>query len=381
MKLKKIIQKFITCLSLYFFCTLSIASTQDNYNQSVTEIITKLMRGHQIPGAAVAIVDHKKTYFYVFGVANKTSNISVTKKTIFEVGSITKLFTALLFTVTANNKNQLDEPLTKYYLELNKNTYMQKITLEELFTHTSGLPFNLPENITTIDQVQNYLLNWQSINTIGTEWQYSNVGIGLVGLVLQNKTHETINQLYKKYILKPLNMVPIGIDVDKKFQPYFAHGYVENGDAVPHSSQGLFPAAWGLKASIQDMSHFLALAIGLPNVPENFRQAMQATQMPRLEVGNVQQGLVWQIHSLPDESLFNEPEKMNLGPLPVKWLSKEQQIFNANKLIDKTGATEGFRAYVAVIPSKQLGIVILLNKYISNGAIVNAGRRIILEQT
>ena len=54
---------------------------------------------------------------------------------------------------------------------------------------------------------------------------------------------------------------------------------------------------------------------------------------------------------------------------------------DANKLIDKTGATEGFRAYMAVIPSKQLGIIVLLNKYISNGAIVNAGRKIIFEKS
>src|SRR3990170_4016085 len=125
-----------------------------------------------------------------------------------------------------------------------------------------------------------------------------------------------------------------------------------------------------MKTNVQDMSTFLALAIGLPNTPPNLKQAMQDTQTPRLEVNGIEQGLVWQIHSLNDKDLLNEPEKTNLGPLPAKWLPKNQPVFNANKLIDKTGATTGFRAYIAVIPSQHRGLVILLNKYIPNGAIV-----------
>lgn len=374
----------ITILIVFIFGLWYFVSknSEDKYKQSVITTITKLMRQHQIPGAAVAIIDHNKSYIYVFGVADKTNNAPITKETIFEVGSITKLFTALLFIINTGSQNELNNSLTKYCPEFSKNQYLQKVTLEELLTHTSGLPFRLPENITTIDQAQDYLLKWQPANAIGTQWQYSNVGIGLVGILLQNKNCVPINELYRKYILKPLNMAPIGLEVDKKFQAYLAHGYMENGNAAPYffNTNGLFPSAGDIRASIKDMSRFLAVAIGLPpKVPLNLKQAMQDTQTPRLEFGGIQQGLVWQIHSLEDNTLLNEPEKMNMGPLPVKWLPMNQQVFDGNKLIDKTGATMGFRAYIAVIPGKQLGIVILLNKYISNGAIVNAGRKIILK--
>lgn len=374
-------RKIITILCSFFLFTSALGETKDHYDHSASDTITALMQRYKIPGAAVAIIDHNKSYIYVFGVANKSNNTPVTNRTIFEVGSITKLFTALLFVAANDDRGRLYDPLPKYYQELNKNPYLQKITMEELLTYTSGLPFTLPENIATIKQAQNYFLQWRPTSSIGTQWQYSNVGIGLVGMVLQNKQHKPISQLYKQHILDKLNMTATTIDVYKKFQPYFAQGYKENGNAAAHSPIGLFPAAGDLKASIQDMSKFLTVAVGLSSTPLNLRQAMKNTQIPRLEVGgSTQQGLVWQIHSLRGKDLLNEPEKMDLGPLPVKQLPKEQQVFDDNKLIDKTGATEGFRAYVAVIPSKQLGIVILFNKYISNGAIVNAGRKIMLEK-
>lgn len=374
-------RKIITILCSFFLFTSALGGSKDHYDHSVSDTITALMQRYQIPGAAVGIVDHNKSYIYVLGVANKSNNVPVTNRTIFEVGSVTKLFTALLFVAAADDRRQLYDPLTKYYPELNKNPYLKKITMEELLTYTSGLPFTLPENITTLEQAQNYFLQWQPTNPIGTQWQYSNVGIGLVGIALQNKEHKSIFQLYKQHILNKLNMTSTNLEVYKQFEPYFAQGYKEDGKTAPHSSIGLFPAAGDLKASIQDMSKFLAVAAGLPGTPLNLRQGMKNTQIPRLEIGaGTQQGLVWQIHSLRDKNLLNEPEKMDLGPLPVKQLAKKQQVFDDNKLIDKTGATEGFRAYVAVIPSRQLGIVILLNKYIPNGAIVNTGRKIMLEK-
>lgn len=351
----------------------------------VTKTITELMKAHQIPGAAVAVNDHGKSRIYVFGVANKSTNIKVTDETIFELGSITKLFTALLFVATANTQRGLEESITKfamadYYYRWYRNQYLRQITVEKLLTYTSGLPFKLPENITTQAGVHNYLATWQPKNLIGIQWQYSNVGIGLVGSALENMEGVGIDKLYKKYLLKPLKMLPIGIEVDEKFQRFFAQGYTEPGEVAEHSRVGLFPAAGDMKANIQDMAHFLALAVGASkNAPSNLKRGMQEMQTPRLAVGNALQGLVWQIHSLDDRLLLREPDEMNLGPIPVKWLPEKQRVFEANKLIDKTGATEGFRAYIAVIPAQQKGIVILLNKYISNGAIVNAGRKIILE--
>ncbi|HBC71863.1 MAG TPA: hypothetical protein DEG23_00745 [Coxiellaceae bacterium] len=372
-------------LGLFLVCAMNdkiLASEHDPYGRLVTKTTVRLMKKHKIPGVAIAIIDHNKSYTYVFGVANNANNTPITNKTIFEVGSITKLFTALLFTKTAGSLNiQLNDTLTEYFPELNKNQFLHKVTFEKLLTHTSGLPHNAPETIAKSYQVLDYLLHWEPINAIGTRWQYSNIGIGLVGMILQNKSHRTINQLYKEQILEPLGMNPIGVEIDKNFLPELAQSYLEDGKTAPNffDTQEPYPSAWGLKASIKDMSCFLRAAIGL-NISQDLRQAMQNTQTPRLMVGNMQQGLVWRIHSIQNKTLLYEADKMDLGLLPIKWLSKKQQVFCANKLIDKTGAHNGFRSYIAVIPSKQLGIVILLNKSISLGLITNVGRKIIFSK-
>ena len=348
--------------------------------QLVTKLVTSFMKEHSIPGAAIAITDSSESYFYTFGIADYSNNKPVTNQTIFEIGSITKLFTALLFTKATNNQNMhLNDALIKHYPKLNSNPFLHDITFEKLLTHTSGLPRNLLVDIITPVQALNYLLHWKPTNTIGSKWQYSNVGIGLVGMILQNKSNKTINQLYREQILKQFGMLPIGTKVDDEFQPDFAQSYLENGKTAPHfyNANGPFPAAWGLKANIQDMSYFLqAFTAGL-NISSHFKQAIQQTQIPRLAIGNIQQGLVWRIHSLQDKTLLSKSTENKSDILSVRWLPKEHQVFDANKLFDKTGAHNGFRSYVAVIPSKKLGIAILFNKSIPIESMVNIGRKII----
>lgn len=146
-----------------------------------------------------------------------------------------------------------------------------------------------------------------------------------------------------------------------------------------HLLSGLFASAGAMKASIQDMSYFLGAAVGLPGTPNNIQKAIRFCQTPRVQVGETQQALAWQVNTLDNKNqLLHAPDNMNLNSMPVKWLPKSQQQFKPNTLIDKTGATYGFRAYIAVIPGQQSGVVILANRYVSNGAIVNTGRKILL---
>jgi beta-lactamase class C len=389
-------RKIIVTLFLCFVWTAGLANAANEHDLLVNSTITQLMQQYQIPGAAIALIDKGKPHIYTFGVADETSQKPITRNTIFEIGSVTKLFTAILFIADADKhevaktstqkientgeQKALYDSLTKYYPELNSNPYLKKITIGRLLTYTAGMPFNLQEDITSIDQAQDYFLHWRPASPIGTKWQYSNVSVGLVGIALQNKDNKTIDQLYNQYILQPLHMSTTGFAISKKRRPLFAQGYTETGEAAPHQPIGLFPAAGDLKSSIQDMAKFLVLAVNRFDMSQDLKIAMQDTQKPRLMIGNVEQGLIWQVHSLGDKSLLNEPEKMDLGPTTVKWLPKQRQVYNGDKLIDKTGATNGFRTYIAVIPSQQEGIVILLNKYIPNGAIVNAGRKILLEE-
>jgi beta-lactamase class C len=371
--MKNIIFAFCLLITTVFQPVLAMMKSD---TQSINEVMQKFMQQYHIPGVAVALINHGKSSIYVFGYANKDTKTPVSNDTIFEVGSITKLLTTLLLAEEIQSHQvKLTDPLTQYLPDLGKNSALNKITFENLATYSSGLPFNAPGSIKTFEQLQNYLLQWQPTKKIGLVWQYSNMGIGLLGYALQSKAHETINQLYRKRILIPLHMTPIGIEIPSSLEHNLAQGYTNNDKPDVHLPLGLFPAAGSMKATIQDMSFFLKAAVGLPGTPEDIHQAMKLSQTPRLQMGDVQQALAWQVNQLNNKKkLLDAPDNMNLDSLPVQWLSNKNIKFNPNSLIDKTGATYGFRSYVAVIPSQQSGIVILTNRYVSNGAIVNIYR-------
>lgn len=374
----------ILAITTAFCCTTAIAKTKsivkaDANQKMIKQQMTKFMQQYDIPGAAVAVIDKGKTNIYVFGTADKSTNKPVTTQTIFELGSITKLFTTLLLAEEVTNSHmQMSDTLTQYLPALAKNKNLTQVTMQELATYSASLPFTAPDSVTSFQQMQDYLLHWQPTSPIGSVWQYSNMSIGLLGNALETKNQVDISQLYDENIFDPLKMTSAAIDLTDQQQANLAQGYSKNGSPAAHFSASLFPAAALSKGSIQDLANFLAAAVGVPNTPQNIHDAMQLAQTPRATVGDMEQALSWQLTSLTDKNLLHAPENMNLDQTPLQWLPADQQQFNPNMLIDKTGATDGFRAYIAVIPGQQSGIVILTNRYVSNGAIVDAGREILM---
>lgn len=149
-------------------------------------------------------------------------------------------------------------------------------------------------------------------------------------------------------------------------------------------STQLFPAAGSMRASGDDMLKFLSAALTLPGTPSEIKNAMRITQTPYYVTANYQQGLAWMIYPLATHRktlLLNPPLDMDMGPLPAKQLDHKQQHFNKHALIDKTGASDGFRSYIAIIPERKSGIVILANRFVMNGEVIKVGREILLKGT
>jgi beta-lactamase class C len=270
-------------------------------------------------------------------------------------------------------KAQLNDSVTDY---LPLPQQYEDITLVNLATHTSGLPMRLASNKTVTTTFPTY--------AIDEEWQYSNIGIGLLGESVVKIAHTPLDQLFQKNLLmKPLKMNSSGITISAKDKKYIAQGYNAEGQPVPLMEKGTFPAAYAMKVSAADMQKFLAAAIGLPGTPERIFYQMRMSQSEYVKLPDRKQGLGWEIHSIKPNRLpilLNESEKMNLGPMPVQEMY-DRAKFNGNTLIDKTGTADGFSTYVALIPDKQSGVAILTNKVVSHGAIVNLGRKILFEST
>lgn len=353
---------------------------QPDTDNIVKPAVTAFMEKNQVPGAAVILYVNSKPYAYYFGYANRDKKTPVNQNTIFELGSITKIMTSLLLAQEVDAaKVQLDDSVTPYLTTL--SPAFEDITLLNLATHTAGLPLNTPDAIKTEHDWNKYAETWRPPYSPDEKWIDSNIGMGLLGEAMEVVTHKNLDQLYRTRILLPLKMRPMGLVVPAQWKKAIAQGYDGQGSPVKPSPLGAFPSAYGMRASAQDMQHFLAAAIGLPGTPDRILYPIRMTQTAYVELPDWDQGLAWQIHDLsPDDikDLLQDKQPDLLKPVKVREMI-EKPLFDGNSLIDKTGTTQGFRAYIAVIPNKNTGIVILANKTSSDQSIVTTGRNILFK--
>lgn len=366
---------------LFLLLTAMLTTTvfAQNTEQVVNDVMQSYLTKNSIPGAAVIVYVDGKPSAYYFGYADRETKKPITKDTIFELGSITKVMTSLVMAQEVDfAKIKLKEPVNKYIPTLPAS--FSGITMRSLATHTSGLPFKAPPTVKTRAEWEKYAADWKPEHAVDTNYLYSNVGIGLIGQALETITHQSFNQLYRGKILDPLGMQPIAMTVPKKLEEYYAKGYSGEGAPVPPETLGLFPAAGDMKASADDMSKFLGAAIGLPSTPESIFYPMRMTQTAYVEAGQTDLGLGWQIHEMSSDKVkaLLGGSDLGLQPVAVNDVYAEP-TFDGNALIDKTGATQGFRVYIAVIPNKKTGIVILTNKHDAGDAILIAGRQILFK--
>lgn len=375
----QIIKKImLIIILLYGFCVSAFAAVMQPAD--IQSTMNAYIKENNISGAAVVVIANGKTATYLFGVANKEKAAPVTKDTIFELGSISKVFTSLLLAEQVDGaKMQLNDLVTDYIPNLSDS--FDDITLLNLATHTSGLPNGVPGNIKTLAQLNDYLSNYTSDEFASDHWQYSNFGIGLLGMALANQAHKNINDLYISYILKPLHMQPIGITVPEKLKKNVAQGYTAAGEVAPPVANGVLASAFAMKASIDDMQKFLSAAIGLQNTPEFILYPMRLTQINYVVLPDEEQGMGWEMHPISTDNMSTllHAKPLNItNPEPIKEMDDKAK-YNGDKLIDKTGFTAGFRAYIALIPNQQSGIVILTNRSSDDPSIVDVGRKILLQ--
>jgi beta-lactamase class C len=369
-----------------FFSTSVFADGVDDIYLSdlVKSNVMPFMRINKIPGVAVSIYLNGVPHNYYFGYANLTTQQPVTGNTIFEIGSITKLFTSLLLAEEVkagrvNLEKNVDTILPDFSASLKA---FHSITLEQLATHTSGLPFDVSPNVKTREQLVRHLRWWHFPLPNMHSWIYSNVGMGLLGNSLEALTGQSFNDLYRRNILAPLGMQEIGINVPEALVSEYAQGYRTDGSPAPRVNLAAREASGSIKASATDMSRFLAAAMGLPGTPDFILSSMRLTQTPFVQLPTFEQGLGWQIYALNNKkiaSMLRPPALMHVGPIPSKPVFILSRHFDSDHLFDKTGTTAGFRAYIALIPNRKTGIVILTNRRVSDPALLGTARRILFK--
>jgi serine-type D-Ala-D-Ala carboxypeptidase/endopeptidase len=217
---------------------------------------------HQAVGIVVGVIDSKGRRVVSHGSLEKGDQRPLNGDTLFEIGSITKVFTALLAADMAERGEiRLDDPIAKYLAPDIKLPVRagRQITFVDLATHTSGLP-RMPENFRpkdpanpfadyTSQQLYAFLSTYELPRDIGIKFEYSNLGFGLLGQVLAHRAGMDYEQLVLTRICRPLGMDSTRITLSASLAQRFAAGHDPDLITVPAWDLPTLPGAGALRST------------------------------------------------------------------------------------------------------------------------------------
>jgi beta-lactamase class C len=365
------LSKLVLAGSLVFASCLStvLRAAEDDQQHKIKTVVDRAVQpvilNYSIAGMAVGLTISGKQYLFNYGVASRATKKPVTNDTLFELGSITKTFTATLATYAQGaGYLSLADKTSKYLPSLEKSKFGD-VTLLNLGTHTSGgFPLQLPESIRNEDELMKYLEAWQPRYTRGTYRTYANPSVGMFGLITAKSMGADFIELLEQRVFSPLGLNNTYIDVPKTKMGDYAVGYTEEGDPTRAIVDVLSAETYGVKSTAADMLRFIEANMNLASADDALEHAIRETHTAYFTAGVMTQDLIWEQYAYPVDLktlLEGNSATMIFKATPVAQLTPPGQP-REDVWLNKTGSTNGFGAYVAFIPVKRLGIVILANK-------------------
>jgi serine-type D-Ala-D-Ala carboxypeptidase/endopeptidase len=276
----------------------------------VEAILTPRIGGHPGLGIVVGLIDAAgKRTVVCAGTAGEGTTRPLDGDTVFEIGSISKVFTStLLADMVRRGEVSLDDPVGKL---LPSSVHVparggREITLLSLATHTSGLP-RLPSNLVpkdasnpyadyTVEQLYQFLGSYQLGRGIGETYEYSNLGAGLLGHALATKLGKSYEAALAERVLRPLGMKDTVVALTPGLRSRLAVGHGETGDPTANWDLPTLAGAGGIRSTVNDMLTFLAANLG--SGPPEILADLGSTHTPRHDTGTTGHiGLGWHIRS------------------------------------------------------------------------------------
>ncbi|MDV7705427.1 ADC family extended-spectrum class C beta-lactamase [Acinetobacter pittii] len=364
--------KKISCLLLppLFIFSTSIYAGNTPKDQEIKKLVDQnfkpLLDKYDVPGMAVGVIQNNKKYEMYYGLQSVQDKKAVSSSTIFELGSVSKLFTATAGGYAKNKgKISFDDTSGKYWKEL-KNTPIDQVNLLQLATYTSGnLALQFPDEVQTDQQVLTFFKDWKPKNSIGEYRQYSNPSIGLFGKVVALSMNKPFDQVLEKTIFPDLGLKHSYVNVPKTQMQNYAFGYNQENQPIRVNPGPLDAPAYGVKSTLPDMLKFINANLNPQKYPADIQRAINETHQGFYQVGTMYQALGWEEFSYPaplQTLLDSNSEQIVMKPNKVTAISKEPSV----KMFHKTGSTNGFGTYVVFIPKENIGLVMLTNKRIPN---------------
>jgi len=296
-------------------------------------------------GIVVGVIDAKGRRVIAYGSLAKDDKRPLNGDTIFEIGSMTKVFTSLvLMDMVQKGEVAVTDPVSKYLPATVKvpERNGKKITLQDLSTQSSGLP-RMPSNFKpkddtnpyadySVQQLYQFLSGYKLTRDIGAQYEYSNLGVGLLGHVLTLRAHMSYEAMVKSRILDPLGMNSTRVTLTPAMKARLAVGHGPGMSVVPNWDIAALAGAGALRSSANDILTFLAANLGYTKTP--LAAAMAAELSIRRPAGapDMQIAYAWHI-----------------------------QTRNGNSIVWHNGGTGGYRTYMGFDPKSRAGVVVLTN--------------------
>ncbi|MCE6977119.1 beta-lactamase [Pseudomonas frederiksbergensis] len=371
-------------LALYSALALLLGASHSVADERIESIvkaaIEPVMQQQQIPGVAVAITINGQPHYFNYGVASKETGKAVTQDTLFEIGSVSKTFTATLAAYAqATGKLTLSDKASQVLPTLHGSAF-DNISVLQLGTYTAGgLPLQFPSEADHRDKMLGYYKQWKPTYAAGTHRQYSNPSLGLFGYLAAHSMGAPFDELMEKTLLPKLGLKHSYLKVPQDQMGLYAWGYDKNDKPVRVEPGALDSEAYGVKTSASDLLRYVEANMNPTSLEKPLQQAIATTHTGYYTVDGMTQGLGWEFYNYPvtlDTLLAGNSSQMAMEAHAVQPLNPPQSPRD-NVLINKTGSTGGFGAYVAFIPAKDIGIVILANKNYPNAERVKIAHKIL----
>ena len=311
----------------------------------IRKIIAERVDTHrQSVGIVVGVIESSGRRVIAYGKSAAGDGAPPDGDTVFEIGSMSKVFTSLLLAdAVRRGEVALMDPIAKY---LPPNVKVPQrgraITLQDLASHTSGLP-RLPGNMSpkdsqnpyadySVEQLYQFLSTYQLTRDVGASYEYSNLGAGLLGHVLALRAGTDYESLVRTRITLPLKMTSTSIALTPAMRAKLATGHDQSLRPTKGWDIPTLAGAGALRSSANDMMTFLAAFMDYTESP--LKPAMKAMLQPRRPAGgpNTEVALGWHIGTA-----------------------------NGRSIVWHNGGTGGYRTFMGYDPATRAGVVVLTN--------------------
>ncbi len=327
----------------------AVVPRQESYfppDAKLSELLQALVEQGQSKGLVLGLLEPDgRRRIVVHGDAG-TGAPPLSSKTLFEIGSIAKTFTgALLADMVRRGELSLNDPVSKFLPAGVKvpSRNGREITLVDLATHTSGLPrspigYKIPDPSNPYarfeaEHLYEFLSSHELRRDVGAEWEYSNLGMGLLGHALTRAAGvETIGELIRQRITGPLKMKMTDYGRSNGVGGSMAKGHNPDGEVVPYWDFAVLAGAGGLNSNAEDLLTYLDANVGAPRSP--MEGAMRDSHQPRY------------------------PLSLKGNSASLGW---DHRVRGNRTIVYKGGSTAGFGAAVGIDPATGAGVVVLGN--------------------